>query len=170
MIIAMALGDGVAAPNGFPQKGSLESLAAGRALDRLAKEAAAANPTSSLGRSAVSGAPVDGTDAVAAAQAGDPVAIELIVRLGRVLGIGIANVINIFDPEVVAIGGGVSTAGELLLEPARESARGYVLPGVGTQTQIRIARSGVTAGVRGAALLAGQELEYEAQLAQTGSR
>jgi glucokinase len=168
MIIAMALGNGVPAPNGFPQEGSLEALASGRALDRLAKAAAAANPDSSLGRAAARGEPVDGTHAVAAAKAGDPVAIELIAKLGRVLGIGIANVINTFDPEVVAIGGGVSTAGELLLEPARESARGYVIPGVGTQTRIRIARSGVTAGVRGAALLAGQELDHEARLAQAG--
>jgi glucokinase len=169
MIIAMALGDGVPAPNGFPQKGSLEALAAGRALDRLAKTAAAANPDSALGRVAASGEPVDGTHAVAAARAGDAVAIEIIITLGSLLGIGIANLINIFDPEVVAIGGGVSTAGELLLKPARETARGYVLPGVGTRTEIRIARSGVTAGVRGAALLAGQELEHEARLAQTGS-
>jgi glucokinase len=58
---------------------------------------------------------------------------------------------------VVAIGGGVSVAGDLLLEPARRTALDYVLPGVGTKTEIRIARSGPDAGVLGAALLAATE-------------
>jgi glucokinase len=56
------------------------------------------------------------------------------------------------------IGGGVSAAGELLLEPARTVARRFVLPGVGTRTEIRLARYGPRAGVRGAALLASQEV------------
>jgi glucokinase len=95
---------------------------------------------------------------VEAAQGGDERAVGLVARLGRRLGLGIANAINMFDPEVVAIGGGVSTAGDLLLAPAREVAERFVLPGVGTRTTVRIARSGPRAGVRGAALLAGQEL------------
>jgi glucokinase len=81
--------------------------------------------------------------------------------LGERLGIGIANVVNIFDPELVVIGGGVSLAGELLLAPAMESAGRFILPGVGTKTRIEMARYGPKAGVRGAALLAGQELERE---------
>ena len=79
--------------------------------------------------------------------------------LGERLGIGIANAVNIFDPELVVIGGGVSVAGELLLAPAKESAARFILPGVGTQTRIELARYGPQAGVRGAALLAGQELD-----------
>ena len=55
---------------------------------------------------------------------------------------------------MVAIGGGVSAAGEMLLEPARRTARAYVLTGVGTTTDIRLARAGPRAGVLGAALLA----------------
>jgi glucokinase len=128
-----------------PQPGSLEALAAGRALDALGEERG-------LGK---------GPDVVAAAKAGDEAAIEAIALLGHRLGIGIANAINAFDPEVVAIGGGVSTAGELLVGPARETAVRFVLPGVGTRTEIRLARSGPEAGVRGAALLARQELALE---------
>ena len=79
--------------------------------------------------------------------------------LGEALGVGIANAINTFDPDLVIVGGGVSNAGDLLLEPARESAARFVVPGVGTRTQIRLARYGPQAGVRGATLLAGQELE-----------
>ncbi len=86
--------------------------------------------------------------------------MEALRTLGSCLGIGIANAINLLDPDVVAIGGGVSLAGELLLEPARRTALGYVLPGVGTRTEIRLARRGPEAGVLGAALLAAGELEH----------
>ena len=90
---------------------------------------------------------------------------EMCIRdriLGGRLGVGIANAINAFDPELVVIGGGVSAAGDLLLEPARESAARFVLTGVGTRTDIRIARYGPEAGVRGAAILGGQEADREA--------
>jgi glucokinase len=128
-----------------PHHASLEYLAAGRALDRLGAERG-------LG---------DGHAVVDAAREGDPEARDCMRILGERLGVGIANVVNIFDPELVVIGGGVSLAGELLLAPAREAAARFILPGVGTQTRIECARHGPQAGVRGAALLAGQELERE---------
>jgi glucokinase len=157
----IALSELIPAATSFPQPGSLESLAAGHVLDRLAREAAAAHPESALGAKLAARGSVAGPDAVAAAQAGDAIAIGCVATLGRRVGIGVANAINTFDPEVVAIGGGVSSAGELLLEPARSVALEYVLPGVGTATEIRIARSGPQAGVRGAALLARSELNSQ---------
>ena len=156
-LIGLDLDRGVPAAEAFPQHGSLEWLAAGRALDRLALRAAAEHPESALGRLAAAGHTLTGSEAVTAAHAGDPVAVAAVTLLGRRLGIGIANAVNVFDPEVVAIGGGVSVAGELLIEAARETAREHILPGVGTRTEIRLARSGPEAGVRGAALLAGLE-------------
>jgi glucokinase len=126
----------------YPQPGSLESNAAGRVLDHLAAERGYA----------------DGPACVAAAQLGERPAIEALRILGQRLGIGIATVINTFDPEEVVIGGGVSTAGELLLAPAAETAWKFVFPGVGTKTRIRLARHGPKAGVLGAALLARHEL------------
>lgn len=144
-IVGLALEDGDVVPGAgptFPQAGSLESLAAGRELDRI-------------GRASGIGA---GPEVVAAARDGNAEAIGALRLLGRRLGIGIANAINTFDPELVLIGGGVSNAGELLLAPAREAALEYVLPGVGARTEIRLARHGPRAGVRGAALLAAQEL------------
>ena len=92
------------------------------------------------------------------AKAGDAQAIDAIRIIGERLGVGIANVMNLFDPDLVVIGGGVSTAGELLTGPAEEAARRLALPGVGTKTRIELARHGVHAGVRGAALLAAHEL------------
>jgi glucokinase len=157
----VAIGESVPAPSRFPQPGSLESLAAGHVLDGLAREAALAHPDSALGRVLAQRGAVGGPDAVHAAMDGDEVAAAAVAKLGRRLGVGVANMINIFDPQVVAIGGGVSSAGELLVGPARDVAREYVLPGVGTATEIRVARSGPQAGVRGAALLARSELKRQ---------
>jgi glucokinase len=132
----------------FPQPGSLESLASGSALNELGRE---------------HGLPDKRT--MEAAREGHPGARAAIELLGRRLGIGIANAINTFDPDVVVVGGGVARAGELLLGPAREEARRFTLTGVGTRTEIRPARYGSLAGVRGAALLAGHEAEHERELA-----
>jgi len=129
----------------FPQPGSLESLAAGRTLTQLARE-----------RNIPDG------QTVRQARDGDEDACACIELLGRRLGVGIANAINTFDPDVVVIGGGISAAGELLLAPAREEAARFTLTGVGTSTRICAARYGPEAGVRGAALLASHELAREA--------
>jgi glucokinase len=138
-----------------PQPGSLEELAAGRALDRLGEERG-------IG---------DGHAVVDAARAGNPDAIDCLRIVGERLGVGIANVVNIFDPELVVVGGGVSLAGDLLLNPAKDAAGRFILPGVGTRTRIELARYGPQAGVRGAALLAAQELERarDSQRSEVGS-
>jgi len=146
----------------FPQPGSLEYVAAGHALDRLAAEAALLEPDSALGKLRAEGKPVLGAEAVEAAQAGDTAAMEIVQTWAERVGIGIANAINTFDPEEVVIGGGAARAGELLLEPAQRVARAYVVPGLGRGTNIRLAWHGVRAGVLGAALLAAQEVEASA--------
>ena len=169
MIVGLPLDDGVPEPTPFPRRGSLEALAAGRALDHLAARAAMQHPESELAHLAADGK-VAGPAAVKAARDGDPVAIAAITMLGERLGVGIANLVNIFDPDVVAIGGGVSAAGDLLLSPARDTAQRFILPGVGTRTEIRLARSGPQAGVRGAALLAAQEHGGERRSAPTRAR
>jgi glucokinase len=145
-LVGLDLHDGVPTPDGFPQPGSIESFAAGKALDRLAETVGIA----------------DGVAAVEAAHAGDPRAGRIIQRWARMVGIAIANAINVFDPEEVVLGGGAARAGDLLLAPACDVAWGYVLPGVGRQTKVRLARHGVRAGVLGAALLAAQEVEAPA--------
>jgi glucokinase len=142
-IIGAALTHGAPEASHFPHTASLEYHAAGRALDRLGLERG-------IG---------DGHAVVAAARTGHRDALDAMRILGESLGVGIANAINTFDPDLVIVGGGVSTAGELLLGPAREASSRFVVPGVGTRTEIRLARYGPQAGVRGATLLAGQELE-----------
>jgi glucokinase len=143
----------------FPLPGSLESAAAGAALDRLAERAADKHADSALGRLHAEGRPVLGREAVQAARDGDPAATAIVELWGERFGIGIANVINTFDPDEVVIGGGAAQAGDLLLDPARRVALAHVVPGLGGRTKIRLARHGIRAGVLGAALLAAHELE-----------
>jgi glucokinase len=157
-LVGMDLAGPVPDAGSFPQKGSLEAVAAGHALDVMVQRGAHENPDSALGRLQAKGGPVTGVEAVDAAQSGDAVALRLLELWGERVGIGIANAINTFDPEEVVIGGGAARAGDLLLEPAKRTASAYVLPGLGTRTSIRIARHGVRAGVLGAALLATHEL------------
>ena len=157
-IVGMDLSGPVPDAGRFPQKGSLEAVAAGHALDVMVVRAAEEHADSALGRLRAEGREVTGVEAVDAAQAGDAVAARLLELWGERLGIGIANAINTFDPEEVVIGGGAARAGDLLLEPAKRTAAAYVLPGLGKRTTIRVARHGVRAGVLGAALLAAHEL------------
>src|SRR3954453_18241703 len=147
IMIGADLRDGAPEAPGFPQPGSLERLASGPlAIDKLAAERGLAN----------------GPGAVEAAKRGDDAGLEVMRIAGERLGIGIANIINTFDPDVGVVGGGAgSAAGELLLHPARETAEKFILSGVGTQTEIRLARYGKEAGILGAALMAGQELLLE---------
>jgi len=142
LLVGLDLEHGAPPPgDDFPQDGSLERESAGRVLDALAHARGF----------------VDGRAVVKAAQEGDEEAAGAVRILGERLGIGIANVLHAFEPAVVCIGGGVSAAGDLLLGPAERFARAWTLPGVGDRTEIRLARYGPQAGVRGAALLAKME-------------
>jgi glucokinase len=157
-LVGMDLRGPVPAAGKFPQPGSLESAAAGHALDGLVERFAGEHPESALGRRHAAGEKLTGVEAVEAALDGDPDAARLIELWGERVGIGVANAINTFDPKEVVIGGGAARAGDLLLEPAKRTAAAYILPGLGTDTTIRLARHGVQAGVLGAALLAVHEL------------
>jgi glucokinase len=152
--------EAVPAPERFPQPGSLEAVASGHALDRFAAEAARLHPDSNLARLVADGDRTSGEAAVAAAKDGDEAGVETIESWAERVGIGIANAINTFDPDEVVIGGGAAVAGEMLLEPAKRVARGYVHPGLVDHASIRLARHGVRAGVLGAALLALHEFEH----------
>jgi len=161
-VIGLDLEHGAPPHNGvFPQVGSLEVLASGRALDQLADAAARDDANSFLGRRSGSRGGVTGHDVVDGAREGDEASIRCLRILGERLGIGIANAISMFDPLEVVIGGGVSAAGDLLLGPARENARRHVVPGAGSKTTLRLARHGPRAGVLGAALIAAQEWAEE---------
>jgi glucokinase len=136
--------------------GCLEAMASGSTLGRLGREAAAADPGGRLAALAAdAGGPVTGEVVFAAATEGDKAALALFERVGHWLGVGIASLVTIFDPDLVVVGGGVAATGELLLAPARASFERYVhgrahrdLPPVVP------ARLGPDAGLVGAATLA----------------
>jgi len=88
------------------------------------------------------------------AQEGDHEAVDVLDRIGRHLGTGIGSLVNIFDPELVVIGGGFAAAGDFILEPALEVARVEALDPAKQRVTIVRAQLGTMAGVIGAGLIA----------------
>ncbi len=143
---------------GCGNKGCLEVYASGTALLRDARELiASASPSAEALRERCGGDPeaLSGRDIDELADAGDEASVELLAELGRRLGHGMASVCAVLDPELVVVGGGVSAAGDLLVEPAR-AAFGRHLVGRGHRPAPTVvtARLGNDAGVVGAAALA----------------
>jgi glucokinase len=152
--------DGLPCPGNCPGRGCLEAYVSGPALARMGREYAGIAPDSRLGRVLLDRREVTSADVVQAAQAGDPGAREALQRMGARLGAGIANLMNIFDPDVVIVGGGLgANAGELLLESARRTARSRALPPAATRAKIVPAHFKEDAGKIGGALLALQRGE-----------
>lgn len=143
---------------GFPRPGSLEWYCSGRGLEREATRAAGERPGSELARMCEERGRVSGRDAVAAARAGDSAACAVLERYGRWLGVGVATVVNAFEPQRVVIGGGISLAADLFLDSARDEAARWALPALWERTTLELARGGADAGLVGAAALAVQEL------------
>jgi glucokinase len=139
-------------------RGCWEALASGRAIGRLARQrvegGAGADILAAAGGNleAITGELVGDS-----AEAGSPFARDVLNEAGRLLGIGLANIVNIFDPEIIVLGGGaVAGTGELLVAPARESMMAHI---VGLSWRANVARVvsaalGNDAGIVGAAVLA----------------
>ena len=133
--------------------GCLEALASGSALARRARELAIENPGSALGRLATR-RQILGEDVTELARQGDQVALSVLEETGRWLGVGLAAFVNIFNPEVVAVGGGAMEAGELILEAARREVILRARPPSRDLAEIQVATLGPKSGVLGAAALA----------------
>jgi glucokinase len=134
-------------------RGCLEALASGTAIRRRAREVAIEHPGSALGRLAAERT-VLGEDVSRLARKGDKAALSVLEESGRWLGIGLAGFVNIFNPEVIAIGGGVMEAGELILEAAREEVQLRARPPSRDVVEIKEATLGPKSGLLGAAVLA----------------
>ncbi len=157
--------DGPPCHGNCPNHGCAEVYVSGTALVQEAVRLSAIRPRSGLARVRELPVALAGPVITELAQAGDAAAIEAISLVGSRLGIVLANLINIFNPQVIAVGGGVITAGELLLAPARAVVAERVLPFLAGQAQIVATRFGVEAGMVGAAALAYDELEQTAAIA-----
>ncbi len=134
-------------------RGCLEALASGTAIARRAREVASEKPDSALGRLAVK-RKLLGEDVTELARNGDEVALSVLEETGRWLGIGLAGFVNIFNPEVVAVGGGVMAARELVLESARREVHLRARPPSRDLVEVKEATLGPESGVLGAAALA----------------
>ena len=132
--------------------GCLEALASGSAIGRRARELAVENPGSALGRLATR-RQILGEDVTRLARDGDKVALSVLEEVGKWLGVGLAGFVNIFNPEVVAVGGGAMEAGELILEAARREVTLRARPPSRDLAEVKVATLGPKSGVLGAAAL-----------------
>ena len=137
-----------------PNRGCLETLVSGPAVAREGERAGRDDPESGLGRAIARGVAVSGELVTDLALRGDSAALGVLTLTGERLGAGIVGIVNTFNPEVVIVGGGVSRAGDLLLDPARRVVAERALRPSAATARIVRARLGEEAGVVGAALLA----------------
>lgn len=88
-----------------------------------------------------------------AAKAGDPVAKRIFTIMGEYIGIGMASVVNLLNPERIIVGGGVADAGDILMTPLKETLKKRAMKIAGEAVEVVPAQLGNTAGVIGASLL-----------------
>ncbi|MEA2319953.1 MAG: glucokinase [Solirubrobacteraceae bacterium] len=150
--------EGPTCPGNCPNRGCLEAFVSGPALAAAGRRAAEAEPGSGLGQALAGGREITGPLVTELAHDGDAVAREVLAELGRDLGIGIASLVNIFNPEVVVIGGGLVAAGDFLLEPARATVAERSVVPARDQVRIVAARFGDESGMLGAAAMAFETL------------
>lgn len=148
--------DGPPCPGNCPNRGCIEAYCSGQALERDATELAGDKPESPLAKRIENGK-VSGRALQETAEAGDSDALLIFENFGRMLGIAIAGYVNVFEPDRLTIGGGVSRASHLFFDRAIQEANARALPALLSRVTIAKAEGGPDAGVIGAAVLAAQE-------------
>ncbi len=156
--IGAELGHVILSMDGVPctcgNHGCLERYCSATALIRMAREAIALNPDTLMMKKADNDiSRIDARTVIDAARESDPVASEVYSRFIKQLAQAIANVVNFLDPEVIVLGGGVSKAGDFLLEPLHREYSKYILYGDQPKPEIKLAVLGPEAGIIGAAML-----------------
>jgi glucokinase len=146
--------DGPPCQGNCPNRGCLEAMASGGALAREARRIARERPGSGLGRALAGGREISGPLVTELAHDGDVAAIDALAIIGEWLGVGVCNLVNMLNPDVVVIGGGVIAAGDLLLEPVRAVVAERALSPAREHVRIVPARFGAESGMLGAAALA----------------
>ncbi|MCU0639154.1 MAG: ROK family protein [Candidatus Krumholzibacteria bacterium] len=131
-------------------RGCLEALIGSASIAARAVETAARTPGSRLAL----GAGLTVREIHEAALLGDAAAVETLAETGRLLGIGLANVVHILNPEAIAVGGGVAGAGDFILEPARKSMKEHLIGDILSAVRIVPAELGNMASFLGASMLA----------------
>jgi glucokinase len=150
--------DGPPCPGNCPNSGCVEAYCSGQALERDATELARDKPGSRLAAALDADGRVSGRDLVTAAEEGDSDAVLVFGRFARMLGVAIAGYVNVFEPERIVIGGGLSRASHLFFERAVQEAGARALPALYRRVEVSLAQGGPDAGVIGAGLLAQHEI------------
>ena len=135
------------------KKGCLETEASGWALTRMFKEKIKEGSTSILTTTKKNVEDIEMDDIIFAANNDDVLAIELIGRIGSNIGRGIALLINIFNPELVILGGSLASTEEFIRLPIKSAINKYSLNLVNNDTQLKMSKLGEQAGIIGACLL-----------------
>jgi glucokinase len=141
-------------PGDCPGQGCLEVLASGSAIGLEGQTAGELLPDSALGHRLASGAQVSGEYVTELAHSGDEPAMQALATIGQRLGAGLTGLVNVFNPEVIVVGGGAVAAGDLLLGPARAVVAERALPPSAAAVRIVPAHFGDESGMVGAALFA----------------
>lgn len=142
------------------KKGCLETEASGQALVRKFQEKIRAGSSSSVMRKLKQPEQITLADIIHAANNDDMLAIELVAEIGEKLGKGIAMLINLFNPELVILGGSIATTGDYIRLPIKSAINKYSLSLVNNDTQLVLSRLGEKAGIIGACLLVRNKLLY----------
>ena len=140
------------------KKGCLETEASGQALLRLFKEKIEQGSSSSLLRNNKKPDEVRLQDIIQATRNEDVLCIELIAEIGEKIGRGISVLINIFNPELVILGGTMAETGDYIRLPIRSALNKYSLSLVNNDTQLRISKLNDSSGVIGGCLIARSKL------------
>jgi glucokinase len=135
-------------------RGCLEQFASGEAIERAAKQAVLTHADSSIPAFAGSPEAIEGEHVARAARERDAVALEILRTAGVYLGIGLSNLVNLFDPETIVLGGSVALAGEAYLGPARDQLFAMTTAQRRRPMRIDVTSLGPDAGILGAAALA----------------
>lgn len=136
------------------KKGCLETEASGTSLIRKFKEKIKQGSTSVLIKKNKSLDSITLTDIIQAAKNEDVLCIELLAEVGEKLGRGLAVLINVFNPELIILGGTLSETGDYLRLPARSAINKYSLSLVNSDTELKLSKLGEKAGILGACLIA----------------
>ena len=140
------------------KRGCLETGASGLALHRIFVEKLREGRSSTLSEKYKKGEEITLKDILNAVSEEDVLAIESIEAIGTTLGMAIAGLINIFNPELVIIGGVVSSAAEYLLLPIKSAMQKHSLNIINRDTQIKFSKLGEKAGSIGACMLSRSKL------------
>lgn len=140
------------------KKGCLETEASGWALTRMVKEKMLEGSSSILFEKMSDVEDIQMEDVIKAANNDDVLAIELIAKIGDNIGRGIALLINIFNPELVILGGSLAQTGEYIRLPIKSAINKYSLSLVNNDTQLKLSQLGKRAGIIGACLLVRKRL------------